>query len=347
MDTPAVAMENLDERMRKVLFAIVRHEISTGEPVGSRALCREIDLDLSSATIRGVMADLTEQGYLLQSHVSAGRTPSEHAYRLYVNSLDTLELTDDVRQLIKNTIGDGGLALNEVLRDAPRLLADLTDGVGMITTPRTGTRLRKLEFVPMDAERIYVVLIADCNMVYQSLVRVSRPMDEEILRRVSMHLNEQFASQELKEASEQVWDILAEEREEYPELFAQVARISKRALSLPSQRELFVDGRHNLMRVFNDVEMLRELILMLEKKSPLIELLDEMFMADFFQGVQVTIGSENPPSLSQCAMVVATYEDGHENLGALGVLGPANMNYEKIIPVIDYTARCLSSAVSA
>ncbi len=340
------SIEEMDERTRTVLFAIVRYTISTGEAVGSRALNRELDLGLSAATIRGVMAELTEQGYLLQSHISAGRTPSEHAYRMYVKHLDISNPSSDVCRLIESTIGNGELGLNEILKEVTQILSSLTNTVGMVTTPKGFTRLRKLEFVLVDEKRIYVVLIADCNMVYQGLVRVSQPMNEEELRRLSAHLNRQFASQEMEEASEQVWKILTEEQDEYPELFAQVARISKRALNLPRQREIFVDGRQNLMRGFDNVKLLQELIMLLESKSFLIKQLETMLTEEQPRKVRVTIGSENPPHLSQCAMVAAAYGDGEEKLGELGVLGPANMDYQKIIPVIDYTANYLSNAVS-
>jgi heat-inducible transcriptional repressor len=336
----------MDDRLRAVLFAIVENYIETVEPVGSRTLSKILDLGLSPATIRNVMADLTEQGFLEQPHTSAGRVPTNRAYRIYVEqSGGNGELPEEVKQVVERTLSESASGLMNLLSCTSRLLAELTQLTGVVASPQVSkTRLRLMEFLRISEHRIYAVLITQSNMVYHKIVEVSEDLPQEFLNSVSRYLNEQFARMPLEEVRQQVQERLLAEKETYDQLLAHAVRLSKKALDLSDERELYVEGISSIVREFSDVQRLRELLEMLEHKSELIEQMDAVLEP---RGLHIDIGVENPAlRWGDCALVSASYSYGDNVLGAIGVIGPTRMNYRRIIPIVDYTARMLSQAIS-
>ena len=336
----------MEIRVKTILLAVVEHFIQTGEPVGSRTLSKHLELGVSAATIRNVMADLTEQGYLEQPHTSAGRVPTDRAYRYFVDAQAApLEVPEPIRREIDESIGDAPGGLDSLLVSTTRLLADLTEFTGVVASPMMqATRLKKVEFLRIGPDEVYVVLITHSNMVHHKILRVTQELGQDFLNSVSRYLNEQFTSKSLADIRGQVLDSLMEEKEQYDQLLAHVVRLSKRAFDLSSERELYVEGQFNIVKDLQDLDQVRSLLQALESKFSIIELLDQALGG---AGIGISIGHENAlECLEDCALVTAKYGSDGDSLGAIGVIGPTRMDYLRVVPIIGYTAQVLSKAIS-
>ena len=341
---------DLEGRVQTILLAIVEHYIHSGEPVGSRTLAKLMHLGVSAATIRNVMADLTEQGYLEQPHTSAGRTPTDLAYRYYVDAhLTPTDVPEATRRTIEESILDAPAGLESLLASTTRLLAELTEFTGVVASPMIrATRLKKVEFLRIGPEEVYVVLITQSNMVHHKILRVTQELGQEFLNSVSRYLNDQFTSRSLAEIRGQVLESLMEEKEQYDQLLAHVVRLSKRAFDLSQERELYVEGQFNIVKDLQDLGRVRGLLQALESKFAIIELLDAALNGSIMNeaGIGVSIGQENAlECLEDCALVTARYGSGTDSLGTIGVIGPTRMDYTRIVPIIGYTAKVLSRAI--
>ncbi|HKI98166.1 MAG TPA: heat-inducible transcriptional repressor HrcA [bacterium] len=335
----------MDARLRSVLLAIVENYIETVEPVGSRTLSKMLDLGLSSATIRNVMADLTEQGYLEQPHTSAGRVPTNRAYRFYVEQGGGEGLLpEEVKRVVERTLSESASGLMNLLSCTSRLLSELTQLTSVVASPRVSkTRLRLIEFLRISDHRIYAVLITQSNMVYHKIIEVSEDLAQDFLNSVSRYLNEQFARKPLEEMRQQVQDRLMDEKETYDQLLAHAVRLSKKALDLSDEREVYVEGLSSILREFGDLNRIRELLVLLEQKNALVERMDASLQPG---GVHIAIGMENGhQGWNDCSLVTASYSYADNVLGAIGVIGPTRMNYRRVIPIVNYTARALSQAI--
>lgn len=337
---------DMDERVRTILCAVVESYIETAEPVGSRTLSKSLPLGVSPATIRNVMADLTDLGYLEQPHTSAGRIPTDLGYRFYVESMaGEGVLPDEVRRVIELELGDISEGLAPLLDNTSKLLAELTEATSLVASPRAdNTRLKQIEFIKVGERKVYVVLITHSTLVHHKIIELSEPLSQEFLNSVGRYLNEQFASQSLASIRARVLESLVEEKELYDQLLAQVVRLGKKAFDLSAERTLYVQGHVDLVQNFNDLDRIQFLLRTLSDKISMLELLDETLGSP---GVQVTIGLEHPAGeLHGCAMITANYHSGEYALGALGVLGPTRMNYMRVIPIVDYAARVLSDTIT-
>ncbi len=340
-----MARGDLELRDKMILIAVVNHFIQTGEPVGSRTLSKLVGLGVSAATIRNVMADLTEQGYLEQPHTSAGRVPTDRAYRYYVDASGKLaQVPEPIQRAIDESIGEAPGGLDSLLATTTRLLAELTEFTGVVASPMMGaTRLKKVEFLRIGPEEVYVVLITHSNMVHHKILRVTQEMGQDFLNAVSRYLNEQFIAKSLADIRGQVLDSLMEEKEQYDQLLAHVVRLSKRAFDLSSERELYVEGQFNIVKDLQDLGRVRSLLQALESKFSIIELLDQALSVS---AVSISIGQENSlECLEDCALVTAKYGSGGDSLGAIGVIGPTRMDYQRVVPILEYTAKALSRAI--
>lgn len=340
--------DELDDRLRLVVCAIVESYIETVEPVGSRTLSRILDVDLSPATIRNVMADLTEQGYLIQPHTSAGRVPTNQAYRYFVDTfLENPPLLGEIKRVIERSLIESGSGLEGLLATTSKLLAGLTRFTGIVSSPRISqTRLRVIEFLKINDNQIYVVLITQSNMMHQKIIETSENLSQHFLDSVSDYLNAQFASASLEDVRGRVLEQLASEQETYEQNLGQAVRLSRKAFDLANERDLYVDGQSFIVREFDNLEKIRVLLEALENKLALIDLLDAT-LADL-AGVSVAIGLDTPElTLEDCSIVTARYLMEDRALGTIGVIGPTRMNYGRVLPIIEYTAQTLSEAISA
>jgi len=336
---------DLEQRVKAVLLAIVDSFIQTGEPVGSRTISKITDLGLSAATIRNVMADLTEQGFLEQPHTSAGRIPTDKGYRYYVNArTDKVQIATQTRDMIQDALGDSSAGLDALLSNTTKVLAELTHFTGIVASPQVdSTRLKMVEFLRINPQQFFVVLITQSHMVHSRILRMSEDLSQEFLNSVSRYLNDQFVRKSLVEIRQQVLESLAEEKEQYDQLLAQVVRLSKRAFDLSSKRELYVEGQSNILNDFRDLGKIRGLMKALEEKMSLIDLLDHTLDES---SVNISIGQENKLDyLDGCSLVTAKYGEDLQSVGAIGVIGPTRMDYLRVIPIIEYTARALTESM--
>jgi len=334
-----------DDRLSTILCAIVDSYIETVEPVGSRTLSRQLDLGISPATIRNAMADLTDMGFLEQPHTSAGRVPTNLAYRFFVDARGAgAALPDQLKSEIERVIAEQHLGLDNLLSGTTNLLARLTRFTGIVATPRINhTRLRRIDFIRLEGHQVYTVLITQSNMVLHKIIEVSDDLSQDFLDSVKNYLNNQFGTRSLEDIQANLLESLVRGKESYDKLLAHAVRLSKKALDLNEERNLYVDGQANVVRGFADLEKVQRLLDMLEEKLAIIELLDETRREE---GVRVRIGEENAAgNLYDCSLVTATYGNGVNALGAIGVIGPTRMDYLRIMPIIEYTAQVLSEAI--
>ncbi|MDH4121199.1 MAG: heat-inducible transcriptional repressor HrcA [Deltaproteobacteria bacterium] len=336
----------MEERVKNILTAIISSYIKTAEPVGSRTLSKSLELNLSPATIRNVMSDLVDSGYLLQPHTSAGRVPTHKAYRFYAESMVTANsIPEEIKEMIERTLGESSQDLETLLGNTTRLLADLTRFTGIVAAPRADrARLKRIEFIKVGARQVFVVLITRSNMVHNKIIETGEELNQEQLNTITSYLNGEFGNRSLMDIRSDVMARLMEEKSRYDQMLAQVVRLGKKAFELPESAALYVDGQSNLVREFQEGDTLSLLLKALEEKISIVQLLDKTLQAN---GVQIYIGAENgPKELQDCSIITSQYGEGSHILGALGVIGPTRMDYPRVIPIVDYTAKILSQAIS-
>lgn len=340
------ALEDIDERSREVFRQLVETYIRTGEPVGSRRLSQEKLLNVSAATIRNVMADLTDIGLLHAPHISAGRLPTQIGMRLFVDSLLQVgDLGDNERKILSGHIEEG--PNSSVLEEAASQLTDLTQSASLVITNKVEAPLRHLEFVPTSPEEALAVLVFEDGSVENRVIKLPEGLPPASLTIASNYLNARLRGQTLSEARSKIIKELDENRSALDRLTASL--VKRGVADFPASPDnhtnasLIVRGRGRLLDETSeaDLERVRMLFDDLERKEELIDLLGA---AHDGEGVRIFIGSENRLfSLSGSSVIVAPYRDSGNNIvGVLGVIGPTRLNYARVIPIVDYTAELVS-----
>jgi heat-inducible transcriptional repressor len=337
----------LDARSAAVLREIVEQYVETGEPVGSRTLSRRLPLNLSPATIRNVMADLTDTGLLYAPHTSAGRLPTDLGLRLFVDGLLQFgELSDDERGSISAALEASGRSLEETLSDASSMLSGLSAAAGLVLAPKTEGALRHIEFVPLGHGRALVVLVAADGHVENRVIETPPGLPPSALQQAGNYLNNRLAGRGLAELRVTVAEELAANRTELDGLSAQVVASGLATWTGEGARggNLIVRGQGRLLADVTQIERLAAIQMLferLETQETMVKLLE---LAETSEGVRIFIGSESGLfGTSGVSMVVAPArsEGNGRIVGAIGVIGPTRINYGRIIPVVDYTARVI------
>jgi heat-inducible transcriptional repressor len=335
----------LNERAQTLLKALVERYIADGQPVGSRALSRMSGLDLSPASIRNVMADLEEMGFIASPHTSAGRIPTPRGYRLFVDTLLKIKPLDkiEIHELEGQLQTD---SRQKMVASASHLLSDLTHFAGLVMTPRRAAMFRHIEFVSLNEKRILLIIVSPEGDVQNRILTTSRGYSQSELVEAANMLNQHYAGLSFSEIQHRVHDELKRLREEMSQLMSAALEAGSQALTEASD-EVVISGESNLLEVHDlsgNMSSLRKLFSLFDQKTSLLQLLDISSRA---HGVQIFIGGESGlVPLDECSIVTAPYEvDGHV-VGTLGVIGPTRMAYERVIPIVDITAKLLSSALS-
>jgi len=338
-------LQKLNERSRTIFRHIVESYLATGEPVGSRNLARYLPMSLSPASIRNVMSDLEHLGYIFAPHTSAGRLPTEVGLRLFIDGLlEVGNLTDEERQRIEAEIGvKRGKSAEQVLADAGEMISGLSHCAGVVLADKQVSKLKHVEFVVLEPGKALVVLVGDDQNVENRIIDLPPGLPPSNLVEASNYLNAHIRGLTLSEAKVRVETELASAKAELDALTQKVieAGLATWSGTLGDQKSLIVRGQANLLKDVSGLEHLeriRQLFADLETKSDLVQLLG---LADRGQGVHIFIGSENKLfSLSGSSLIVAPFADQrHQIVGVLGVIGPTRLNYARIIPMVDYTAR--------
>lgn len=336
----------LDERARILFKTLVERYICEGQPVGSRALSRCSGLELSPATIRNVMADLEEAGFVASPHTSAGRVPTARGYRLFVDTLLTVQPMD-ARQQAAIQGSFGLIQPQQLIGQASQLLSGLTHFAGIVMAPRrSSTRIRQIEFLHLSEKRILLIIITTNGDVQNRILHTEKTYSPAELVEAANYLNQHGAGLELDQIRLQLDDELAALRTDLKSLMQAALDAGDQALSDEANRYI-LSGERNLLDVedlSSNMQRLRQLFDLFEQRASLMRLLDLSQRAD---GVQIYIGHESGlESLGDCSVVTAPYEVNGEVVGSVGVIGPTRMAYERVIPIVDVTARLLSNALS-
>jgi heat-inducible transcriptional repressor len=335
----------LNERSREIFRMIVESYVETGEPVGSRTLSRRGRFELSPATIRNVMADLEEAGLLFAPHTSAGRLPTEAGLKLFVNGLLEIGgLSEDERHAIDGRCAAAGRSLPEVLDQATTMLAGLSRCAGVVVAPKTERPLKHVEFVPLSPGRALVVLVTEDGLVENRLIEVPLGTPPSNLVAAGNYLSARLVGRTVAEARAAISAEIISSRAELDELTTKLVEtgLASWGGGGPSAA-LIVRGQAKLLEdvtAIADLERLRGLFDALETREGVVRLLDA---ASDGEGMQIFIGADNPLfGVAGCAMIVAPYANSREQVvGAIGVIGPTRINYARIIPLVDYTAKVI------
>lgn len=340
----------LNERSSHLFKVLVEHFIGDGQPVGSRTLARDSDLDLSSATIRNVMSDLEDFGLLTSPHTSSGRIPTVKGYRLFVDTmLQTKQLTEDeVRKLSEQL--DINHNTQSLMAKASEALSDITSLASVVMLPRLEQQaIEHIEFLPLSDNRILVIIVANENDIQNRVIHTSRQYSAAELQEAANYLNDKFTGKPLDLIRNQIVTELESMKRDVNHLMQMAIEVAQQAFLIDQYSDDYVlSGETNLMGAgdLSDVEKLRRLFESFNQKRDILHLLEQSIHA---RGLQIFIGEESGYEVfDDCSVITSPYESSNgEILGVLGVIGPTRMNYQRVIPIVDITAKMLGQALKS
>ena len=337
----------LDERKYLILQAIIDDYILTAMPVGSRTISRKSGVGFSPATIRNEMSDLEELGYLAQPHTSAGRVPSNKAYRLYVDHLmKAAKLSPDERERMHEHLISRSKQVEGVIRSAADVLSDATKYTSVIVAPKLGTlRIKHVQLVPVADRTALMIIVTSAGIVKDAVIRVPEGLDADDLYSISRMLTQKLADKPL-EAVRQAFSELLRNAEQSRKLLGEtLAVIEKKLETGGDASDVVIGGSSNLLEYpeYSDVNKARNFLAVLESKDTVRQLVSR----DGGMEITIRIGPENGrPELNDCSIVTASYRLGDHSTGTLGIIGPTRMNYNRVISVLDFMGRALSDVLS-
>jgi heat-inducible transcriptional repressor len=294
------------------------------------------------------MSDLAELGYLIQNHTSAGRVPTDKAYRFYVNSLSTPpSISEQIKEKISQVSNEQGSQVEAILADTVRMLAELTKFACVVSTPKASvSRLQRIELIKISEDRILVILVTKAGVVRDKIIFTHESHTQEFLNSVAEFLNDKFKDHSMQEIRKEIHQSMVDDRTRYHDLLAHAIRLGKKAFELNQPGEMLIDGQMNLLldSHFHEQSSVRSLIDAFEQKSAIMKILDDSMK---HKGVHIFIGIENDlKQLQDCTLITASYRNNQNVLGSIGVVGPTSMDYKRIISMVDYTAKILSKTIT-
>jgi len=331
------------ERNKRVLQAVIDSYIASGLPIGSTVLVKKYDFGVSSATLRNIMAELEELGYLTHPHTSAGRIPTDLGYRYYIDSLISIEKdADDFGDQLRNAPPLHGDDLHELMEEASRFLASLSQCAGVVVAPsETEAKYKHIEFVRLRGSQVLIIFVTASGIVQNKLIELDEGIRQQDLNQFSAYLVDELAHWTLPEIRQRLIEKLREDKLIFSQLMEETVRASQEVQDRENEM-VYIGGASQMLENpdFATVDKMRALFKAFEDKYKLLRLLDRSAAA---AGIKVFIGSENPYfEMQGCSMVVSGYKAGANVVGTLGVIGPTRMKYKQVIQVVDYTAKLLS-----
>ena len=336
----------LDNRAQTLLKALVERYIADGQPVGSRALAKISGLDLSPATIRNIMADLEEMGFVASPHTSAGRIPTPRGYRFFVDTLLTVQPLDEstLGSTLQPKLHRG--SPHKIISNAAQILSSLSQFAGVVLTPRRESVFRQIEFLRLSEKRILLVIVAPNGEVQNRLILTEVDYTPSQLIQAANYINQHFSGMSFDAIRQRLQGELRQLRDDMTRLMQAAVEAGSDAMADESE-EVVISGERNLLSVTDlssNMSSLRRLFDMFEEKTGLLQLLDVSSKAT---GVQIFIGGESQlVPMDEMSVVTAPYEVNGKIVGTLGVIGPTRMAYERVIPIVDITSKLLSNALS-
>jgi heat-inducible transcriptional repressor len=339
--------EKITDRSQQVLKSLVELYIRKGQPVGSKALVEEAHLPVSAATVRNVMAELEQQGLITSPHTSSGRIPTATGYRLFVDSLISVQPLSESTLSRLQTDLDPQQGAKELIATTSRLLSDITCQAGVVTLPRREqVILRQLEFLPLSDNRVLVVLVANKQEVQNRIIHTHRNYSRKELADAARFLNEHFSGQSLEKARTELLSSMDRDRAQMDSLMRTVVEVAEQALQTEkNESDYILTGQASLIQEteHTNVGKIRSLLEAFNEKREILHLLDHCVNAS---GVQIFIGQESGYQvLDDYSVITAPYEEGGQIVGVLGVVGPTRMAYDRVIPIVDATAKILSTVL--
>jgi heat-inducible transcriptional repressor len=341
----------LDDRDREILKLIIRSYVTSGEPVGSRTLAKSMEWRLSPATIRNIMADLEEAGYLAQPHTSAGRIPSEKGYRFYVDNLtDSGRLSKSDERYISRMLAESD-SPEDVMARASVVLSTISKNVGIVIAPPMGAIILKhIEFLDLSDGKILVIFVSTSGLVQRKLIRVGERYTQDELDKAGRYLVEKFSGKTLTEIRNELLRMMQAERSMFDRMLSLLQTWGE-TLSEPSNADgIYLQGTTNIINQpeFADVQRMRMLFQMFEEKGRLVKILNECIASNPPEGVRIAIGSElGVPDMRGFTLITSSYASSDHMTGFLGIIGPTRMEYERGISIVEYLGRVVGEMINA
>ena len=334
----------LDQRQTDVLFTIVKCYIQSGLPVGSRTVARKSSLNLSPASIRNIMADLAEENFIEQPHTSAGRIPSTKGFRFYLDSkLDMEILPAEVEEKIKSALVRTGPDLSQTLSQASKLLSSISNQISLVITPsQQNIRWKHIDFIQLRAGLVMSILVMEGGMVQNKIITVDSDITADDLIKFSNYLNEHYKGKTLLQVRANIFSQIKRARKRFNNLYQKALRLARESFEPDNNRQVYVDGTHYLFQdsEFTDLPKMREVFRLLEERSKLLKILDQTLESE---GLSILLGQEQDwQELSDYTVISSPYSLKGDNIGLVSIIGPTRMNYSRVIPAVDLTARILS-----
>lgn len=338
----------INDKAKYLLKDLVECYIREGQPVGSKRLAERSRISVSPATVRNIMADLEEKGFVRSPHTSAGRIPTVRGYRFFVDSLITMEPLDhsDLQNLSRQL--DPDMSSQELVELASGMLSEITSMAGIVTIPRRDqVILRHVEFLPLNDNRVLVILVLDDHEVQNRVIYTREPYSEAQLKEASNYINQCFTGQTLPRIRRELISSMQHDRQNMDSLMHTTLEVAGQAFESETEGDYVLAGQENLFELAEHraLEDIRNLFKAISLKGDILHLLDRCMNTD---GVQLFIGQESGYEVfDECSLVTSPYQVDGELVGALGVIGPTRMAYDRVIPIVDATARVLSAALDA
>ena len=336
----------INEKAQYLLKTLVEHYIESGQPVGSKTLADFSEISVSPATVRNIMAGLEELGFVESPHTSAGRVPTGLGYRFFVDSLITVEplATLDIDNLTKNL--DPDMSAHQLVESASEILSKITNMLGLVTLPNTDqTQLRHVEFLRLNDNRVLVILVLDDHEVQNRVIYTKGTYSKEQLKEAANFINQTLVGHALSAVRLKLIQLMKNDQENMNSLMHATLEVAEQAFRTKHEADFVVAGQENLIELAEEQALadIRELIKAFSLKGDILHLLDRCVDTD---GVKIFIGEESGYQLlDECALVTAPYQADGEHIGVLGVIGPTRMAYDRVIPIVDTTARLLGAAM--
>ena len=337
----------LGERQQKILLAVVCEYISTAEPVGSRTISRRYEFGISPATIRNIMADLEDMGFLLQPHTSAGRIPTDRGLRFYVDHLESSRrLIEEVATLNIEEALNTEAELSSLMKKATELLSDLSKQAGLVLAPNLKSMVcRHIDFIKLNNLQVLAIFISESGLVQKRVIRLEEDISQDMLDKISKLVTTELMGLSLSKIRTKLVNMMETEKAHFDELFARAIKLSQEFFSGEAEEsELYVVGTFNMMNQpeFADLDKMKNLFKTFEEKRLLINILDKCLEEDEEQ-IKVIIGNENTiADMKDLSFVISSYKYGDRALGVVGIIGPKRMDYMQVIPIVGSTAKAVS-----
>ena len=341
-------LDNLNERSQQLFKVLVERYISDGQPVASKTLSSNERINLSPATVRNIMADLEDLGLIISPHTSAGRVPTAQGYRVFVDNLVTVKpLRSKAVESLRQELGIDG-SQEGLIAKASSMLSGMTKMAGVVTLPRyEAVILRHIEFLPLTSNRILVILVVNKQEVQNRVINTERAFTESELTQTANYLNQEFKGKDLSQIRQSVLESMKQERDDMQLIMKMAIEMTDNVVSEKTRDDFVMAGQTNLMDYAEMADMgkLRHLFDAFNTKRDVLHVLDQSIQAE---GMQVFIGEESGYSaFESCSVITAPYKMSEEVVGVLGVIGPTRMAYDRVIPLVDVTAKLLGSLLSS